>query len=136
MVYLICINSKWRLPEKMWNNHILSYEASDPKYEYFLAIFGVSGSNSSRRMISWGFMKIGSHLSNIWPFYEQKLPRKVSFSLYKVQLNSSNSLNRRSFVSNLVFFYSIGTTAKDHGQIKNLQNSLLFQNWIFLSPTP
>ena len=129
----------WQISKKMWNGDILNYEASDPKYEYFLAIFGVSGSNSSQRMISWGFIKIGSYLSDIWPFYGQKLPRKFSFSRYNSQFNYSDSLNRRSFVPNLVFFYSLGTTAMGHGQITNLKNYLLQQNRIFLSesfPSP
>ena len=65
--------------QKMWNIDILSYEAFDPKYEYFLAIFGGSESNSSLRMISHGFIKIGRHLGDIWLFYGQKLPRKASF---------------------------------------------------------
>ena len=119
-----------------WNLHILIYKAFSPKYEYFLMIFHVSGSNTTPSMIFHSFRRIESHLSNFWPFYGQKLPRKFSFSLYNLQFNSSNSLNGHAFVPNLIFIYSIGTTKRDHGQIKILKKILLVQNRIFLSPTP
>ena len=121
---------------KMRNVDILSYAASDPKYESYLAIIDVLASYSFQSMISQCFIPIGSHLSDFSPFYGPKFPRKSSFSLYNIQLKYSNSLNRSRFVSNVVFFYSIGTPAKGYGQIKNLQIFLLLQNRIFLSPTP
>ena len=112
---------------------ILSYGASGPKYECFHALFDVFASYSSRSMISQSFISIGSDLNDFWPFYGPKFPRKLSFSRYNIQSNSSDSLNRRGFVPNLVFFYSLGTTAIGHGQITNLKKIILHQNRIFLS---
>ena len=104
--------------------------------KYFLTIFTGSVSKTARSMIYCHFTEIGSHLSDIWPFYGQKLPWKTSFSLYIVQSNYPNSLNKMNFIPNLVFPCSIRTTRMDHGQIKNLKKKLFLQNRIFLPPTP
>ena len=57
---------------------------SCPFLMLYIQIFGSSESNTSQSMISCSFINIGSHLSDIWPFYGQKWPRKSSFSLYNV----------------------------------------------------
>ena len=110
------------------NIDILSYEAPGPKYEIFAC------------NIWWFYIKY--ILKHDFPRFHkdgQKLARKFSFSLYNIQFNSSDSLNRMSFVPNLVFFYSLGTTAMVHGQITNLKFvyytkiGFFFRN---LSPTP
>ena len=69
-------------------------------------------------------MKIGIDLIGFLPLYGKKIPRKYSFFLYNFQFNCHNFENKDSFSQNLAFSYSIGSTEKEYGKKKNLQNFL------------
>ena len=109
----------------------MNYKASDPKYKTFPEIFGVYRLKSTQPMIFRGFRKIGKKMLLL---YGHDIPQKSSFLLYNIQFNSSDFQSVKVFKQNLVFYYSIGPTAIEYAKKKNLQNCLLVENRIFLSP--
>ena len=110
-------------------------EALVTKDKLFIANFTIRLSRFIHNMNICSFRNIGRILGWYWSFYGRKIPAESSFSLNKVAFNSSISLTTNNFCTNLVFFYSLLTSAMMQA-VKKILQKLCFSRNAYLLPLP